>query len=995
MKNFFLFFILMFAATQLFAVPANPKPIEKTLPDGTVITVRVKGDERVHWLESMDGYTLMYNNKREIVFAEKDKKGNLVPSKIPYRGQDLSKYSRSQRRRIEKTPKKLFYSKEQINTLKQIRKMTDEIEPQDESDTYMRRSSQKASTPTITPVLGEKKVLCILAQFSDIKFVKTTTDFEALMNQVGYTAGGNKGSVKDFYRENSYGKMDITVTVVGPVTCSGKEKSYVDNEQAWAKEVATLANSLVDYSQFAVDGYVPSFHIIFAGHGAETGLDEDDYIWSHKWNFSSSLTADGVKIGRSYSCSPELGGSDGTSLTKIGVICHELCHTFGAPDYYDTDYDEETLQYSAMGAWDLMAGGSWNGGGACPAHINGWQKILFGWITPIELTVASTVTNMPAVCDSAKAYWISVNSNGERYILENRQQTKFDSYIPGHGLLIYHIHQDALGGDCDNTTHPQQVYPVCASATTAIPNSTPDSYGTINGSGCPFPGTSNKKSFSGTTTPRMFTWQSNAAITGKPITNITESASKISFDFMGGGTPPTPPEPCKDSITIFPFSWSFEDVQPCYDFSAVEADPGKNITGAFSGNVTGGSTAYDINPHTGNFAYIFSSYYKADNYNQYMISPRIVAPAENALKIELWYKNLSSNSSESFKVGYSLTDNNTSNFIWTADVTDASTSWKLYTLTVPAGTKYIAINYYSNFKYFLAIDDITIDTVASGGGEEPQPSGDIYTLVTSAAQLVAGSRYIIASVKNNVWYGMGYQADNNRPAVELGVTQSSVPQTVGAEAATVSTDRTRVYNITLEGTYGAWKLKDAVNNAYLKPRDGKNNGLQTTTANIPTWTVVPSGSVTAITCVTQTNTDGRNLLKFNTGSESVFFGCYKSSSGGVDSVYLYKYNDTVFSAPLDTTKIQANICYGEIYTKNGFNVSEAGIHYLILQNLNGADSTVLELNLAVSSEPVVSVIDTTICNGSAFIYSGAVHTESTVIKDTLHGGISGCDSVYL
>ncbi|MDR2556588.1 MAG: hypothetical protein LBC49_02610, partial [Bacteroidales bacterium] len=223
MKKFFLLFAFVLAAAQLFAVPANPNPGEIIQPDGTKITIRLKGDERIHWMESLDGYTLMYNNKKEIVFAKQDEKGNLVPSKILYRGQDLGKYSRSQRKQIEKTPKKLFYSKEQVNTLKQIRKMIGE-EQQDESG--VRKTLQKATTPTITPVFGEKKVLCILAQFSDKSFTHTAVEFEALMNQVGYTANGNNGSVKDFYRENSYGKMDITVTVAGPVTVSNTSNYY-------------------------------------------------------------------------------------------------------------------------------------------------------------------------------------------------------------------------------------------------------------------------------------------------------------------------------------------------------------------------------------------------------------------------------------------------------------------------------------------------------------------------------------------------------------------------------------------------------------------------------------------------------------------------------------------------------------------------------------------------------------------------------------------------
>ena len=61
MKNYFLFLALLFVSIRsLLAVPAVPWPIEKAQPDGTKISVYLKGDEKVHWMESDDGYTLMY-----------------------------------------------------------------------------------------------------------------------------------------------------------------------------------------------------------------------------------------------------------------------------------------------------------------------------------------------------------------------------------------------------------------------------------------------------------------------------------------------------------------------------------------------------------------------------------------------------------------------------------------------------------------------------------------------------------------------------------------------------------------------------------------------------------------------------------------------------------------------------------------------------------------------------------------------------------------------
>ncbi|GHV36230.1 hypothetical protein FACS1894178_7200 [Bacteroidia bacterium] len=509
------FFAVVALSLKIFAIPACPDLVYFTQPNGVEVTYYIKGDEKIHWNESPAGYTLMWNNERYLVFAQKNKNGNLNTSNIIYCGDDLSKYSISEQNAIAKIDKNLGYSKEQVNLMKQIWEIPETV--------------RAGESDRIDAVIGEKHTLVILAEFTNKTFTHTAAEFEALMNQDNYTLGGNKGSVRDFYRINSYGKVDFHVTVIGPVSCPNTTAYYAQNTSAWARSVAQLADPLVDYSIFAGSTlFVPSFHIIFAGYGDES-IDNGQQIWSHKSQFTY-LPADGVYLGARYSCSPELSGNAGTNLTKIGVICHELCHTFGAPDYYDTDYGNSGGEYPGTGKWDLMADGAWNASGACPANINMWQKILFGWVNPIELTEPTSVTNMPNSNDSAVAYWFQVNTNAERYVLENRQKTGFDLQVPGHGLLIYHIDSNAVNSPCNNSTHPQQVYPVCKNSSTAIPNSSIASYGgtALNSANCPFPGTSNKKyEFSGTSVPCMFSWNetSGMPITDKAIVNISETPS--------------------------------------------------------------------------------------------------------------------------------------------------------------------------------------------------------------------------------------------------------------------------------------------------------------------------------------------------------------------------------------------------------------------------------------------------------------------------------------
>ncbi|GHT46688.1 hypothetical protein FACS189440_05260 [Bacteroidia bacterium] len=185
-----------------------------------------------------------------------------------------------------------------------------------------------------------------------------------------------------------------------------------------------------------------------------------------------------------------------------------------------------------------MANGSWSDNGRQPSHINMFQKILYGWVTPVELTSFTEIPAMPPSALNPVAYTIKANTNGELYVLENRQQVGFDGSVPGHGLLIWHVHPNALTGRGSNSSHPQQLYPVVASSTVAIPGGGVASYGNVNSAGAPFPGTSGKTSFTAKTTPAMFTWTGPQTIS-KPLTEITEATDgTIAFKFLDGPTEP-------------------------------------------------------------------------------------------------------------------------------------------------------------------------------------------------------------------------------------------------------------------------------------------------------------------------------------------------------------------------------------------------------------------------------------------------------------------------
>lgn len=125
--------------------------------------------------------------------------------------------------------------------------------------------------------------------------------------------------------------------------------------------------------------------------------------------------------------------------------------------------------------------------------------------------------------------------------------------------------------------------------------------------------------------------------------------------------------------------------------------------------------------NSGSISWFFSSYNESsdNNYDQYLISPELPITTAGTKTISFYYLNYlgSEGYQESFRVGYSASDNSVENFTWFDEVIDnSSTDWVLHTEeNIPADAKYIAIHYTSIYSYFLFIDDITISekTVSS------------------------------------------------------------------------------------------------------------------------------------------------------------------------------------------------------------------------------------------------------------------------------------------
>lgn len=90
MKKIFLAALLPLAvclfSIRSYAVPALDAPVRVTQPDGSVIEIRKRGDERGSWYESAKGaYALLFDAKTKWWYFAVSKEGRLVSLGVPYR----------------------------------------------------------------------------------------------------------------------------------------------------------------------------------------------------------------------------------------------------------------------------------------------------------------------------------------------------------------------------------------------------------------------------------------------------------------------------------------------------------------------------------------------------------------------------------------------------------------------------------------------------------------------------------------------------------------------------------------------------------------------------------------------------------------------------------------------------------------------------------------------------------------------------------------------
>jgi M6 family metalloprotease-like protein len=427
-----------------------------TQPDGSVLHLFATGDEYYNWLHDADGYVVIRDPASGfLVYAAKEQ-GQLKPTALVAGRADpaaagLAKGLKPDPRFI---PSRRAVFPEGIN-------------------------ARVLGAPGV-PAFSSINNIVVFIRFADEgDFTAQVSTYETFFNA---TAAGTS-SMRSYFREASYQQLTIASTFYpapkGTKVASYQDahpRSYYSPYDPSANPVGYDRNSAVDRAERehtllataigAVASQVPGTlnvdtnddgevdNVVFVVSGRAVQGDWGNLLWPHRWSMSSGYAATARINGK-------LVESYNLQLAEnlyVGVLCHEMAHTLGAPDLYHYASCSSAKDLHPVGMWDLMESDL-----DPPQHLGAYMKQKFmGWTASIpRITASGTYTLQPLTSAAGSAYSIaSPNSATEYFVVEYRRKTgTFEALLPGSGLLVYRIKTDTassqFGNDCGP---PDEVY---------------------------------------------------------------------------------------------------------------------------------------------------------------------------------------------------------------------------------------------------------------------------------------------------------------------------------------------------------------------------------------------------------------------------------------------------------------------------------------------------------------------------------------------------------
>lgn len=546
----------LLAAMNALAVPANPRPQPVTQPDGSVIMTRLIGDEHGHFILNEESLPIDRGADGAFYYYTAGPDGTLTLST----------------QRVA-DPANTSGEKQFLASLDRAK-----IQAGMRSDLQMRQSARKTRRnlpPKVSgfPCTGSPRGLVLLIEYSDVAF--TTPDandaFSRMLNEEGYSDLGAYGSARDWFIANSAGRFAPDFDVVGPITLNHPRAYYGANKggddvrpEMMIIEACGLIADQVDFSKYDEDddGYIDNVFAFYAGYGENLGaMVPSECIWPHSWDIVDATPVpyyfNGKRLNH-YACTNEIDLTD--TMDGIGTFVHEFSHVMGLPDLYATNY---SFAFTP-GSWSVMDEGPYNNNSRTPPYYSSFERLSLGWLDPVRIDRAANI-KIPPITEN-RAYYIATENENEYFLLENRQQTGWDEFIPYHGMLVWHIDYN------ENIWHYNTVNDRKDHQYVDIIEADDHPHADTRESD-PFPGLGGVTSFTDDTLPAMRSWAGNGC--GVPLTDIYESNGYIYLKACGGKTviDPVVALPASEvGIDSFTACWETADEPECeYILSVYQA----------------------------------------------------------------------------------------------------------------------------------------------------------------------------------------------------------------------------------------------------------------------------------------------------------------------------------------------------------------------------------------------------------------------------------------
>lgn len=524
-------------AVSALAVPARPGMNTFTQPDGSELQVRIVGDENGHYYLTEDGY-LIVNENETFYYGEINEAGRPVATgrlahSPGFRSASDIEFLNRKDNKLNMESVGRFLGSRPSQEFRGFSMMRKAPIASDSND----RPSFGRFPGSHFPSIGEQKAIVILVEYQDVRF--STDDphdyFTRMLNEENFSTLGGTGSARDFFIENSNGKFKPTFDLYGPVLLNENMAYYGSNDIYGADqrphemvlEACRQLDGEVDFSQYDRDGdgYIDNVFVYYAGRGEATGGSPNS-VWPHSWTFSMAdpegeYIFDGVRL-ESYGCTNEWDVNNGVERPDaIGIFVHEFSHVLGLPDLYNTVDQNATF---TPGSWSTLDAGPYNNNSCTPPYYGAFERYALGWMTPEVVDKPATISLEDI--SSNRAIVIPTGKMEEYFLLENRQQKGWDTFLPGHGMLIWHVDYDesvwALNSVNNRGSHPY----VDLEEADNIRNAE-------TRAGDAFPGTAGITSFTDKTQPSMLPWTNRSV--DLPITDISENEDgTVSFLVAGG-----------------------------------------------------------------------------------------------------------------------------------------------------------------------------------------------------------------------------------------------------------------------------------------------------------------------------------------------------------------------------------------------------------------------------------------------------------------------------